>query len=319
MLPADRKTWRRDVKKSRRKRIRQAAAFDRLKRTATVARKTSEPDYRPLTAEEQEHHRAELESAEQNRLWLAYDKTCMDAWSERRAKEQRVEDEKQAERLRIQTEFEARERRKTEQRLERIRIANEKLQRFENLQLAIEDCLLNGAPLPDELLTKFEESNVDRELCRMFAKTGACRFGSKCTRNHRVPAVSRLLLVPGFFVHVLQATDGKASTPPVAVDLDDCISEGRWQQSYVDFFCDWLPEMERLGRVTQFRVCRNRSAHLAGNLLVEFADERLVEQGFRSQMIRFQSSVLQERFASFAQSKWPLLCGHFTAAGVPND
>lgn len=185
------------------------------------------------------------------------------------AKLQQIEQSKKAERERIQAEFEARERHKTEQRLERVRIANEKQRQHELLQQRIDQYLLEDGPQPEEL-RRTTETNAGRELCRVFTKTGGCRFGVKCSRNHRRPGISRLLLVPQLFLQVVQA---EKQTLDLA-ELDEPYNE-TWSRAYADFFADVLPEMEKFGRVTQFRVCRNSvKSHLSGNLLVEFDCER---------------------------------------------
>lgn len=246
---------------------------------------------------------AAQQRAETQRLWLAYDALCTVAWTKKQFKLEQTERAKQADRERIQLEFEALEQRKVEQRLERIRIANEKQQAHELLQQRITDYLLDEAPMPDEL-KQVTETNIGRELCRMYAKTGACRFGAKCTHNHRRPGIARVLLFPQLFVQI-QAD----RQPPLDVSELDEPADQRWPQAYTEFFDDVLPEMEKLGRVTQFRVARNRAAHLTGNVMVEFDTERSALHAQRQLSGRFYAGcLLKPEF--FTLESWKVaVCG----------
>lgn len=269
------KIWRALAKKKRRSRRRQALAHQRrsnsqktvpkAKKSAPAVRRKSSKPVTTATAAAADHAEAEAadnddENAEQNRLWQAYDAVCVATWTAKQADLQRAERAKHAERERIQAEFEARERRAAEARQERVRRAAEKLRQYERLQARIEAYLGDDrCAMPEELRTGCTETQPGREECRMFARTGACRFGDeKCTHNHRRPAVSKLLLMPQLFVLAVAAERRAADE----------------EKEYVDFFWDILPEVHELAAVTQFRVCRNRASHLAGNLLIEFESER---------------------------------------------
>lgn len=321
------RAWRREVKKLRRRRIRQAAA--QLK-PSHVNKSTDNLHKPPITASSPGHltrlaeertaallaeelaeqlaqqladEQATQQRAETHRLWLSYDAQCTAAWAEKQSKLELVERAKRAERERIQAEFVAQEHRKAEQRLERVRIAKEKQEAHELLQQRIADFLLDEAPMPDEL-RQVTETHAGRELCRMHAKTGACRFGTKCARNHRRPGVARVLLLPQLFVQV--QADRK---PPLAVAELDEAGDRRWPQAYAEFFDDVLPEMEKLGQVTQFRVMRNRAAHLAGNLLVEFDTERTALHAQRQLSGRFYAGcLLQPEFCTLESWKMAV-CG----------
>lgn len=250
---------------------------------------------------------AAQQRAETHCLWQAYDALCTAAWADKQSKLELTERAKKAERERIQSEFEALERRKVEQRLERVRIANEKQKAHEVLQQRITDYLLDEAPMPDEL-RQATETNAGREQCRMYAKTGACRFGIKCTHNHRRPGISRVLLFPQLFVQI-QAD----RQPPLNIAELDEAADRRWPQAYTEFFDDVVPEMEKLGRVTQFRVARNQAAHLTGNVMVEFETEKSALQAQRQLSGRFYAGcLLKPEFISL--DSWKVaVCGMWKA------
>lgn len=263
-LTIPRKIWRSVVKKKRRARRRQAIAHQRrsepIAHTATAVCPQTVIQNSSDSLDTAAAQLAQELNAEQNRLWLAYDQICVDKWMARQAELQHVECAKRAQRERIQAEFEARERRLETERLDRVRRADEKQRQYELLQQRIEEFLHDDrCPMPEELRTGCTETQPGREACRMFARTGACRFGDdKCAHNHRRARVSKVLLVPHLFVLAVAAEKRAADE----------------EKEYANFFWDILPEVHEMGAVTQFRVCRNRAPHLAGNLLMEFDSER---------------------------------------------
>jgi hypothetical protein len=58
---------------------------------------------------------------------------------------------------------------------------------------------------PAELLVT-SETKPNHEPCPFFVKTGCCRFGNQCSRNHQFPGISRvrlIILISGkFCVHL---------------------------------------------------------------------------------------------------------------------
>lgn len=52
---------------------------------------------------------------------------------------------------------------------------------------------------PPELLVS-SETKPSHELCPFFVKTGCCRFGNQCSRNHQFPGISKVRhFYPYFF------------------------------------------------------------------------------------------------------------------------
>lgn len=154
-------------------------------------------------------------------------------------------------------------------RQERLRVAEEKQRQHELLIQKIDEYIRGVGPQPEELKTPVD-LHPSKELCSFFAKTASCRFGPKCTRNHRRPGISRLILIQNLFEHVRQEQQANPVYRSDMLEFDD----KNLQKTFVEFFDDVLPELEKFGPITQFRVCRNQEAHLRGNVYVEFDSER---------------------------------------------
>lgn len=154
-------------------------------------------------------------------------------------------------------------------RQERLRAADEKRRQHELLVHKIDEYIRGVGPQPDDLKTPID-SNPDKELCSFFTKTASCRFGGKCTRNHRRPGISRLVLIQNLFDHVRLEQQTNPTYRSDMLEFDD----NDLQKLFLEFFDDVLPELEKFGPITQFRVCRNQEAHLRGNVYVEFESER---------------------------------------------
>ncbi|PAA80415.1 hypothetical protein BOX15_Mlig007079g3, partial [Macrostomum lignano] len=102
------------------------------------------------------------------------------------------------------------------------------------------------------------DSNVERDLlggsadpkaplCEFFQRTGACRFGARCSRRH--PVADRrgadTLLFPNFYRPL---EDG----------------------DYEEFFVDIADELSRHGRIRRLATCGNALPHLRGSVYCRF-------------------------------------------------
>ncbi|XP_019616072.1 PREDICTED: U2 small nuclear ribonucleoprotein auxiliary factor 35 kDa subunit-related protein 2-like [Branchiostoma belcheri] len=108
------------------------------------------------------------------------------------------------------------------------------------------------------------------EDCPFFKKTGACRFGDRCSRKHTRPDTSTTLLIPGMFgTFALDQTQRD--------DFDETMyleyGEDELYKDFIEFYNDALPEFRTLGRVIQFKVCCNHEPHLRGNVYVQYDRE----------------------------------------------
>ncbi|CDQ96252.1 unnamed protein product [Oncorhynchus mykiss] len=139
-----------------------------------------------------------------------------------------------------------------------------------------ESQLENGGPWRNPEAPDFG-TEQDRANCPFFLKTGACRFGDRCSRKHVHPPSSPTLMIRGMF-----ATFGMDQRSRDDYDTDACLehSEEEVQQQFVDFYEDVLPEFRTAGKVVQFKVSCNFEPHLRGNVYVQFDTEEQCREAF---------------------------------------
>lgn len=216
----------------------------------------------------------EFQRNEENAKWLKYDLIVQQNWSIKQEKLQKIEDAKEKERLRIQEEFQAEQDRLAELAKTEKLLLEKKKQQYETLVDNINNYILGLGPLPNELAIS-TDTNLGQQNCTFYTKTSTCRFGIKCSRNHNRPGISNLLIIPHFFTN-FQLCKSKAteygSDQMLEYDDDDVY------QSFLDFFNDTVPEFEKFGKLSQFRVCHNQSDHLRGNVFVEYTSQRYLPQ-----------------------------------------
>uniref|UniRef100_A0A452FRM9 Uncharacterized protein n=1 Tax=Capra hircus TaxID=9925 RepID=A0A452FRM9_CAPHI len=134
-----------------------------------------------------------------------------------------------------------------------------------------ENELENGAtwqnPEPPMELRVMEK---DRANCPFYSKTGACRFGDRCSRKHNFPTSSPTLLIKSMFT-----TFGMEQCRRDDYDPDASLeySEEETYQQFLDFYDDVLPEFKNVGKVIQFKVSCNLEPHLRGNVYVQYQSE----------------------------------------------
>ncbi|KAJ0056369.1 hypothetical protein NL108_006874 [Boleophthalmus pectinirostris] len=111
--------------------------------------------------------------------------------------------------------------------------------------------------------------------CPFFLKTGACRFGDRCSRKHVHPSSSTTLLIRAMFF-----TFGMEQAKRDDYDMDSCLeySEEELHESFIDFYHDVLPEFRSVGTVVQFKVSCNYESHLRGNVYVQFETEEQCQE-----------------------------------------
>ncbi|CAM8972554.1 unnamed protein product [Rhodiola kirilowii] len=101
----------------------------------------------------------------------------------------------------------------------------------------------------------------DKAHCPFHIKTGVCRFGSRCNRAHFYPDKSCTLLIKNMY-----------SGPGLAWEQDEALeySEEEVERSLEEFYEDVHTEFLKFGEIINFKVCRNGSAHLRGNVYVHY-------------------------------------------------
>lgn len=182
---------------------------------------------------------------------------------------QEIREERERQNEKIRAEWEREQEKLRELKLRKEREAEEVRKRQELLQQQIDDYIENGGALPEEL-KEFDETNPSKPLCPFFEKTGSCRFRDACSRNHKRPRVSTTILVPNFYSHYsLEQTENEHGS-----DSSLEFENHETYNHFREFFSDVVPEIEKCGRIKQFRVCCNHEPHLRGNVYVEYDTRR---------------------------------------------
>ncbi|XP_050734119.1 U2 small nuclear ribonucleoprotein auxiliary factor 35 kDa subunit-related protein 2-like [Eriocheir sinensis] len=264
--------WRQIVKRERRRRVRQRRAQElHLKQEQKQRALMQDPHYvkelERLQQMEEETQRLEEEEAKRRKEeWLLRDAALHSKFLyEKRKKQLQEEQQKKQEEL-IKKEWEEKQRTEEEKKKEEqealLKAATESLGK------PGEEPTHNPEPPPGYSRSRI--SPPKREPCPFFTKTGACRFGVQCSREHVYPERSHTILLPNMYSHF-----GMDHLAMEEKDSDILLeySESEMYQLFREFFEDVLPEFQRCGKVVQFKVCANVSPHLRGNVYVQFMNE----------------------------------------------
>uniref|UniRef100_A0A8C6AAJ9 Zinc finger CCCH-type, RNA binding motif and serine/arginine rich 2 n=1 Tax=Marmota marmota marmota TaxID=9994 RepID=A0A8C6AAJ9_MARMA len=115
--------------------------------------------------------------------------------------------------------------------------------------------------------TNLRSMEKDQAICPFYSKTGACRFGDRCSRKHNYPATSSTLLIKSMFTTFEMEQCSRDDYDP---DASLEYSEEETYQQFLDFYDDVLPEFKNVGKVIQFKVSCNLEPHLRGNVYVQY-------------------------------------------------
>jgi len=121
---------------------------------------------------------------------------------------------------------------------------------------------------------QYGESAMESQFCKFYVKTGACRFGARCSRMHPKKEHSPTIMIQNFFhdarlaIPMLNERNNDAA---IEYDEVDVILE------YEKFYDDVIGEFRAAGTVVMFKCCQNFVPHLRGNVYVQFTkhDEAL--------------------------------------------
>lgn len=193
------KEWRKEVKKLRRKRIRQKYAKQRDDLIAIEVKKMlKDPVYllRLIEHRELELFQEEEEDIirkEKFDLWMKNEAESQKRFAEVKQRAETIEKAKTAEKERIRKEFEAEKKKAEKNKQEERKRDDEELENYNLLLKKIEDYIFLNTPVPEEL-TVSANSNPSKPPCTYFGKTGTCKFGARCSKNHCRPGISRVCL-----------------------------------------------------------------------------------------------------------------------------
>ncbi|XP_035538401.1 U2 small nuclear ribonucleoprotein auxiliary factor 35 kDa subunit-related protein 2 [Morone saxatilis] len=265
------------LRKERRKRKRQALAQARgtgLKNGASYA-PDEEEDEEINDEDDEDNGIAEEERLRLHEEWLEKERLAQEVFRLRFEREEAARKRKEEEERMIKEEWEAQQRKEQEEKEQK---QQEKRGREEAVQKMLDEAenqLDNGGPWmnPEAPVTENSENfGTERDVanCPFFLKTGACRFGDRCSRKHVHPTASPTLMIRGMFI-----TFGMEESRRDDYDIDAWLehSEEELQESFLDFYHDVLPELKSIGKVVQFKVSCNYEPHLRGNVYVQFDTE----------------------------------------------
>ncbi|KAJ1279531.1 hypothetical protein BS78_04G163200 [Paspalum vaginatum] len=142
----------------------------------------------------------------------------------------------------------------------------------------------------------------DKAHCPFHLKTGACRFGVRCSRVHFYPDKSSTLLMKNMY-----------NGPGLALEQDEGLefTDEEIEQSYEEFYEDVHTEFLKFGELANFKVCRNGSFHLRGNVYVHYKSLDSALLAYSSMNGRFFAGR-QITCEFVAVTRWKAaICGEF--------
>nr|CAD7423478.1 unnamed protein product [Timema monikensis] len=182
------KEWRAQAKKMRRKKIRQLKAQERDS-LLEEERKMQENSPRYQAWEQEQQVLEEFEREEEERLnwernvqWARDEEVAQRQWRERQVKLALAREEKTKQELRIREEWESEQNKLRMAEEIESKKKEEKQRQQDELLKQIDDFINKGKDLPISLMVT-NETNPNKPLCPFFSKTGACRFGDRCSRE----------------------------------------------------------------------------------------------------------------------------------------
>ncbi|XP_033223186.1 U2 small nuclear ribonucleoprotein auxiliary factor 35 kDa subunit-related protein 1 [Belonocnema kinseyi] len=269
MNTGERRAWRKLVKKERRRRLRRKAAQDRdadaERLKATVERAAEYSTWVQKNREEEIIQEQERIQKEQE--WLQEELRAQEEWRSLQERREKARQEKLEQEEMIRKEYEAKQEALRKKQAEEKQRMEEEMKRQQQMQKVIDDYIDEGAKTPP-VLRRIVETQPGKDICQFFAKTGACRYGDVCSRNHQKTSLSRVILMPGFYSHY--SLEKNSHDTDASLEYDN--SEVR--QHFEEFYNDVVPELESFGKIKTLKYCSNTELHLRGNLYVEYYSER---------------------------------------------
>ncbi|KAG5858552.1 hypothetical protein KMI_14g19350 [Encephalitozoon hellem] len=101
-----------------------------------------------------------------------------------------------------------------------------------------------------------------KDVCIFYSKTNGCRYGLECTKAHRIPSRSKVVVIKNMYLYPRNDPESVLSKDAVQIHLDL-------------FYEDWFSEMSvKYGAVRMLAIASNISPQLLGNIYIEFEEER---------------------------------------------
>ncbi|XP_061707963.1 U2 small nuclear ribonucleoprotein auxiliary factor 35 kDa subunit-related protein 2-like [Cydia pomonella] len=253
-----------------------------------------------------EREQIEAVNRVENEKWIHAEKVAIKQWAELQHRKEKLNQIRLEQEATLKMERELEQKRKEEEE-KRLKVIEEEIMRKQQAFMEkLEQFLTGDSEDPPAELLVSSETKPNHEPCPFFVKTGCCRFGNQCSRNHQFPGISRIILAANFFTHI-----GINNALDNDYDADDLL-EHEYSETYKDFkefFYDVLPEFEKHGQILQFKVCNNYEKHLRGNTYIEFAKLRCAVSAYRALHTRwFAGKQLSLQFCRINSWK-TAICG----------
>lgn len=192
---------------------------------------------KPLETERQKLHEA----------WLLQEQKAQEEFRRKKEMEDTARKRQEEQERKLKEKWEEKQRKEEEQKLQekgRQEAVQKMLEQAEN-EVENGTTWQNPEPPTDFIVER------NRANCPFYNKTGACRFGDRCSRKHNFPASSPTLLIKSMFT-----TFGMEQCRRDDYDPDASLeySEEETYQQFLDFYADVLPEFRNVGKVIQFKV-----------------------------------------------------------------
>ncbi|XP_064539227.1 U2 small nuclear ribonucleoprotein auxiliary factor 35 kDa subunit-related protein 2, partial [Drosophila montana] len=281
-----RRAWRKLVKKQQRHRRRQKQARQREKDEAIEKKaRESDPEYQAwlkqqVELEEFQRLASERLRQDEEEAWLRREALAQHQFQIDAAK--RAQQEAELDRLRAQQAeaFAAQQKEQRKRREESKRLADAAAAEFEAMLHRMHEYMEDTEERspPDEL-RRLVETHPEERLCEFYTRTNCCRYGHSCTFNHRRPMLAKILLIRHFFTHPLLQVN-VAHKEYAGADEHLELTQHDLRADYDEFFKDATGELEKFGKIVNFRAVCNTLPHLRGHVFVEYAHERFALRAF---------------------------------------
>ncbi|XP_059130405.1 U2 small nuclear ribonucleoprotein auxiliary factor 35 kDa subunit-related protein 2-like [Peromyscus eremicus] len=308
-----RKKYKAALKKERRRKRRQELA--RL-RDAELSRQEEEEE--DAFAEERRFEEERLVEEERQKLhqeWLLREEKAQEEFRAKKEREEAARKRKEEQERKLKAEWEELQRREREEAEQKRQERREREDAVRQMLGRAEKELGHGGPWQNpEPPADVGVPEKGRATCPFYSKTGACRFGERCSRKHNFPASSPTLLLKSMFTtFAMEQCRRDDYDPDSSLEYSD---EETYQQ-FLDFYHDVLPEFRKVGKVIQFKVSCNLEPHLRGNVYVQYQSEEDCQAAFSLFNGRWYAGrQLQCEFCPV--TRWKMaICGLFEVQQCP--
>ncbi|XP_015974257.1 U2 small nuclear ribonucleoprotein auxiliary factor 35 kDa subunit-related protein 2 isoform X2 [Rousettus aegyptiacus] len=219
----------------------------------------------------EEEKQLEIERQKLHEEWLLREQKAQEEFRIKKEKAEAARKRQEEQERKLKEEWEEQQKKEKEEQKQKLQERREREEAVQKMLVRAENQVEKGSTWQNpEPPTDLRVMEKDRDNCPFYSKTGACRFGDRCSRKHNFPTSSPTLLIRSMFT-----TFGMEQCRRDDYDPDASLeySEEETYQQFLDFYEDVLPEFRNVGKVVQFKVSCNMEPHLRGNVYVQYQSE----------------------------------------------